>query len=244
MTKSVAVAMIVTSHASMGNGEVTGVWFEEVTAPYYAFLGKGARVEIFSIKGGAVPIDPRSRLERGKNPASVERFMDDAEAMQKLEHSRPITSLDVSDYDVLFMPGGHGTMWDFPGNPDLSKRISKAWTDGKVVAAVCHGPAALVGPVDDKGNPLVAGRRVSAFTDSEERAVGLDKTVPFMLETRLRELGARFEVGTDFTPFAVRDGRLVTGQNPMSSEKVAHLVMETVGEERGSTAAPRVDAER
>jgi putative intracellular protease/amidase len=108
----------------------------------------------------------------------------------------------------------------------LSATISQAWAAGKIVAAVCHGPASLAGPVDEAGHPLVAGKRVSSYTDSEERAAGLDKTVPFLLETRLRSLGAQFEKGPDFKPFAVRDGNLVTGQNPASSEKVARLTME------------------
>lgn len=226
---TIKVLVILTSHAVMGDsGQPTGLWAEELTTPYYAFIDAGAAVDIVSIDGGEVPIDPHSVRPSGQNPESVERFLKDETAMRAIKASRKIDAGAVGGYDAVFLPGGHGTMWDMPGNTALAALLSRAWTDGKVVAAVCHGPAGLVGAKDGDGRPIVSGRRVSAFSNAEEAAMGLSKTVPFLLESRLRELGARYESGPNFEPHAVRDGRLVTGQNPASSEEVARLVLEAV----------------
>lgn len=140
--------------------------------------------------------------------------------------------LSASAYSAVFLPGGHGTMWDLPESESLASLIGQAWGAGKVVAAVCHGPAGLVNARDENGKPLVAGRRVAAFTNTEEIAANMDKAVPFARETRIRELGAYYESGPDFQPFAVCDGRLVTGQNPASSEKVAELVLQALRESK------------
>lgn len=229
MTSTIKILLILTSHSLIGDtGQPTGVWFEELTTPYYAFIDAGAEVDIASIDGGKVPIDPHSLKAEGQNPASVERFQKDAAAMRKITNSKKVTDISADGYAAVFLPGGHGTMWDLPNSAALAALLSKAWTDGKVVAAVCHGPAGLVNVKDADGKPVVAGRRVSAFTNSEEAAAGIDKAVPFLLETRIRELGARYERGPDFQPFAVRDGNLVTGQNPASSEEAARLTLEAV----------------
>lgn len=229
MSTPLKILMILTSQATMGNTpQPTGVWFEEVATPYYAFIDAGAEVDIASIAGGKVPIDPHSRQADGANPPSVERFLEDKAAMARLEGSLKIDGVSADGYAAVFLPGGHGTMWDLPQSRPLADLLSTAWADGKVVAAVCHGPAGLLAARDVDGRPLLAGRRVSAFTDSEEAAAGLAGTVPFLLETRIRALGARYERGPDFQPFAVRDGRLVTGQNPASSEEVARLVLDAV----------------
>jgi putative intracellular protease/amidase len=224
------VAMILTSHGAMDNGTPTGAWLEEIAQPYFSLQDREAQISVFSILGGLVPIDPHSLLERGKNPASVERFLGDADAMHQLEHSRPLATLDVTKYEVLFTPGGHGTMWDFPDNAWLGEKITQAWARGAIVASLCHGPASLIGPTDISGKPLVAGKRLTCFTDHEERAAGLDKAVPFMLERRLRSLGAHVECGPNFMPHAIREGRLITGQNPQSSAKVAELAIEAIKE--------------
>ena len=142
------------------------------------------------------------------------------------------TSIDISGYDAVFLPGGHGTMFDYPGSEDLARLIERFDREGKIVAAVCHGPAGLVSAKKPDGTPFVAERRVAAFTDSEERAVGLDQAVPFLLETRMKELGAHHEGGPDFQPFALRDGNLVTGQNPASATRTAELVMEALTAKR------------
>ncbi|MDQ7989108.1 MAG: type 1 glutamine amidotransferase domain-containing protein [Candidatus Dactylopiibacterium sp.] len=225
------ILMILTSHASTGvASHPTGVWLEEFTTPYYAFVDAGAEVEVVSIAGGEVPVDPASVQPAGKNPASVERYLADAAVRARLAASPALQGVTAQSFDAVFLPGGHGTMWDLPASDALAALLGRAWGEGKVVSAVCHGPAGLVNARDEAGRPLVAGRRVAAFTNSEEIAAGLDKAVPFALETRLRELGARYESGPDFAPFALRDGRLVTGQNPASSERVAALVLEALRE--------------
>lgn len=231
MLNTLKILMILTSRATMGtSGAPTGVWFEEMSTPYYAFVDAGVEVEIASIEGGQIPVDPHSLHPSGKNPASVERFLLDEGAMKKIAQARKVSEMTTDRYAAVFLPGGHGTMWDLPRSQPLASLLGKAWADGKIVAAVCHGPAGLVNVKDATGQPLVAQRRISAFTNSEEAAVGLTATVPFSLENRLRELGARYESGPDFRPFAVRDGRLMTGQNPASSEAVAKLVLEALRE--------------
>ncbi|NSL55697.1 type 1 glutamine amidotransferase domain-containing protein [Uliginosibacterium aquaticum] len=227
------ILVILTSHATAGtSGQATGLWLEEFTTPYYAFVDAGAQVEVASIAGGQVPVDPHSIEAVGKNPASVERYLQDEALRTRLATSIKIDGLAAADYDAVFMPGGHGTMWDLPTSDTLARLVSTAWGEGKIVAAVCHGPAGLVNAKDEKGQPLVAGRRVAAFSNTEEVAAGMDKSVPFALETRIRALGAHYESGPDFQPFAVRDGRLVTGQNPASSAKVAELVLQALREAR------------
>jgi len=231
MSATLKILMILTSTATMGDdARPTGVWFEELSTPYYAFVDAGAEVEIASIQGGPVPIDPHSIRASG-NPPSVSRFLADEAAMRKLAASAKIDGrFAVDGYSAVFLPGGHGTMWDLPASTDLAGLLSRAWAQGKVLGAVCHGPAGLVNVKDVDGRPLVAGRHVAAFTNTEEEAAGLTRTVPFLLETRLRELGAVHERGPDFAPFARRDGRLITGQNPASSEAAARLTLDAVGD--------------
>ena len=221
------VVVICTSHGVMGDStQATGVWSEELTTPYYAFQDAGLTVEVASIGGGAVPIEPNSCKALGENTASVERYLKDGELQSKLLHSLPVSALNWADYDAVFLPGGHGVMWDLPSSETLARFLGAAYAHGRIIAAVCHGPAGLVNVKTPDGAPLVAGKRVTAFTNSEEQAVGLTSVVPFLLETRLRESGAHFQNGADFSPYAVRDNNLVTGQNPASSELVAQLVLE------------------
>lgn len=229
MLTKLKILMILTSSATMGDTpEPTGLWFEELATPYYAFVDADASVTLASIKGGPAPIDPRSVKPKGENEASVERFLGDETASASLQATIPIERIDVSDYDAVFLPGGHGTMWDLPESEALAALLGKAWASGKVVAAVCHGPAGLVNVMDETGAPLVKGRRVTGFSDSEERAVGLAEAVPFLLEARLRDLGGRYDSVADFQPFAIADGRLVTGQNPASSALTAKLTLEAL----------------
>jgi putative intracellular protease/amidase len=225
------ILIITTSAATMGaSDEPTGLWLEELTTPWYAFVDAGADLTLASIAGGKIPVDPRSVKPAGENDASVERALKDATFQRLIAETPKFDTLDASAYDAILLPGGHGTMFDYPQNAALAKLVAEFDAAGKVVAAVCHGPAGLVGARRADGTPVVAGRRVAAFTDSEERAAGLDKAVPFLLETRLKELGARHESGPDFKPFALRDGNLVTGQNPASAEPLARLVMEALVE--------------
>lgn len=219
------ILIVTTSHARMGDtGKPTGLWFEELATPYWVFRDAGAAVTLASVAGGPVPIDATSM--EGEIAESVRRFQADPDAMRQLTESVPVAALAAQDFDAVFLPGGHGTMWDLPDHAALTRLLEDAWAQGKTVSAVCHGPAGLVNVRDQDGRPIVAGRRVSSFTDSEERAVGLAEAVPFLLESRLVALGGQFDKAPDFEPFAVRDGQLVTGQNPASSAEVARLMLE------------------
>lgn len=223
------ILIVTTSHASLGDTDKkTGLWIEELTAPYYAFIDAGASVTVASIKGGAVPIDPGSQKNDGENSPSVERFRADEAAQKAIAHTPSINEVTASDYDAVFLPGGHGTMWDLPGCDRLAQIISETLEQGRIVSAVCHGPAGLVLAKTATGESVVKGRKVAAFTDSEESAVGLTETVPFLLESKLRELGADIQKTGNFEVFAVADGNLITGQNPMSSELVAQKVLSAI----------------
>lgn len=223
------ILIITTSSATMGTSdEPTGLWLEELTTPYYAFVDAGVDLTLASISGGKIPVDPRSLKPAGENDASVERALKDATFQRLITDTPKFDTLDGSGFDAIFLPGGHGTVFDYPQNAALADLVAEFDAAGKVIAAVCHGPSGLVAARRADGTPVVAGRRVAAFTDSEERAVGLDTAVPFLLETQLKELGARYESGPDFAPFVLRDGNLVTGQNPASSEPLAQLVMQVL----------------
>lgn len=227
MTEMRRILLVLTSHAVKGStGKPTGVWLEELAAPYYIFLAAGFDVDIASIAGGKVPLDPGS--VEGEPPECVSRFLADEKAMQAIIASRSLDRISAADYDAVFLPGGHGTMWDLPESQALASLLGDAWTGGKVVAAVCHGPSGLVSAKDADGRPIIAGRNVTGFSNSEEDAVALTDVVPFLLETRLTELGGIYASGPDFQPFALRDGKLVTGQNPASSEKTAELTVEAI----------------
>lgn len=233
------VLIVTTSHDQMGStGHPTGLWLEELATPYYALLDGGTDVTIASIKGGEVPLDPRSipaaagqsdgeePAEQQDLPASVHRFLADEEAMKSIKASLSVDQIDPHEFDAILLPGGHGTMWDLPDSQALARLLGALFDAGKFVSAVCHGPAGLVSAKRQDGRPLVEGKRVSAFTNSEEDGVGLRDVVPFLLEDRLQELGAHYEKAPDWHPFAVRDGTLITGQNPQSSERVAQLLLE------------------
>lgn len=222
MASAPRILIIVTSHAALGStGEPTGLWFEELAAPYYEFVGAGSQVDIASPKGGHPPIDPRSEQEPGD---AVKRFRDDPEAMQKLSETLRIA--DVREpYDAYFVVGGHGVMWDLAEDDTLAKLLGLAHGHGKVISAVCHGPAALLRVRSVDGEPLIKDRRVTGFSDEEERAVQLADKVPFLLESRLAEVGAQYERGPMWGSFVVADGRLITGQNPQSSVATAREVL-------------------
>lgn len=231
------ILFAVTSASTMvPSGKPTGVWLEELTTPYYALMGHGAEVTVATIKGGPVPIDPRSLDPEALRIESVRRYQCDADLRRAMAETPGIAEIDEAEFDALFMPGGHGTMFDLPESARLAEIVSRFVEQDKVIAAVCHGPVGLVSAIDAKGRPVVAGRRIAGFTDSEERAVGLDGEVPFLLETRLRELGARYENGPDFEAFAIRDGAIVTGQNPASAEATAALLMQALNAPHASAA--------
>ena len=199
-----------------------------MATPDWALKGHGVSVDIASVKGGQPPADPASAADEAVT-AAVERCQNDDAAMKSLKNSAELATVDVTAYDVVFFPGGHGTMWDLRQTSVVGEKIMDAHDNGAIIAAVCLGPAALFGATTKDGEALVKGRRVGGFTDAEERAAGLTDVVPFLLETELGTLGAIFE-GTEenLAAHAMRDGRLVTGQNPASSSQVARLIMEAL----------------
>jgi putative intracellular protease/amidase len=220
------ILMIVTSNARMGDtGKPTGLWAEELAVPYYALADAGVDVTLASPAGGPAPIDPGSVKPVGQNDPVVERFLADT-ALQALIAATPKASaFDGAEFDAVFFPGGHGTMWDLPVDDGVTRAVERAFAANKLIAAVCHGAAGLVTAKRPDGQSIVKDVRVNSFTDAEEVAVGLEKVVPFMLETRLRELGGRFEGTGNWQAFAIRDGQLITGQNPQSSHRVAELLL-------------------
>jgi putative intracellular protease/amidase len=221
---------IVTSNNVMGSsGKPTGLWLEELAAPYYALKDAGVEVTLASPKGGAAPFDASSIKPTGQNAPVVERFLQDKAAMHGAQTTARVADVKATDFDAVFLPGGHGTMWDLPQDAGVVQAVGSAYDAGKVVASVCHGAAGLVGAKKKDGTPVVASLRVNSFTDAEETAAGLMAVVPFALESRLRELGGKFEGGPNWGAYAVRDGQLITGQNPASSEKVAQLVLAALG---------------
>lgn len=219
------ILVLVTGADKMTNGKPTGLWLEEFAIPYKALSDAGYRIEVMTPKGGAAPIDPRSKPKPDQAAAWKE-------ASQRLLETKPLAAVAPDGFAAIFIPGGHGVMFDLAEDPVAAKLIQEFDAQGKPIAAVCHGPAALVKVVRKDGTPLVKGKRMAAFTDAEERAVELDKDMPFLLETRLRELGAKVETKNNFTAHAVRDGNLITGQNPASSEMTAKLLIETLSEEK------------
>jgi putative intracellular protease/amidase len=214
------VLMVVTSHGEMPTGERTGIWLSEFAEPFEVFRAAGFRITTASIRGGKAPIDPRS--------LTAEAEAKWAEAIRELDDTAPVESLDADGFDALFLPGGHGTMFDLPDNGKLQSLIRELFESGRPIGAVCHGPAGLVHVRLSDGAHLVKGRRVTAFTNEEERAVKLDGAMPFLLEDRLREAGAEFVAAEKWANHVEVDGRLVTGQNPQSGEAAARKLAELV----------------
>jgi putative intracellular protease/amidase len=223
------ILMVLTSNDRMDTtGKPTGLWADELAEPFYALTGAGAEVTLASTIGGPVPVDPGSVKPLGQNEPAVDRMLNDEALQRGITHTHRVDELSMKDFDAVFFPGGHGTMWDLPKSEGVRRIVEEADAQGKVIAAVCHGVAGLVTALRPDGEPVISGRRINSFTDSEERAAGLANVVPFLLESRLRTLGAKFENGPDWQPFAVRDGTLITGQNPRSSLQVAELVIEAL----------------
>ncbi|MCZ2722214.1 type 1 glutamine amidotransferase domain-containing protein [Marinomonas sp. 15G1-11] len=217
------ILMLVTGASSMTNGKPTGLWLEEFAVPYKTFIDAGYSIKVVTSNGGVVPIDPRS------NP-KPEQAIAWKDASERLQDTKPLSTVNAEDFAAIFIPGGHGVMFDLANDPAAAKLIQEFDTQGKFIAAVCHGPAALVNVVRKDGSLLVSGRKMTSFTDAEERAVRLDKDMPFLLETRLRELGAKIETRDNFTIHAIRDGNLITGQNPPSSGATAELMIKALSE--------------
>lgn len=224
------ILMVLTSAAKLGaEKKPTGFWFEEMATPYYILKEAGFEVDLASIKGGIPPIDPRSIDEKNAAIPSVKRFREDKETMRLLRRTTAIDRINTSEYIGVFLPGGHGAMMDFPTSKVLSEVVGGIWQAGGVLGAVCHGPAGLLSAKTNDKELIIKNKRINSFTNNEEDIVQLSDSVPFMLEDRIKELGGRFEKSViPFRSFAVRDGRLVTGQNPASSEQTAKLMIEAL----------------
>ena len=218
------ILMVLTSHDQLGNtGRKTGFWLEEFAAPYFVFKDAGVELTLASPKGGQPPLDPKSDLPENQTPAMT-RFKKDKMAQQALANTATLSSMNSEDFDTVFYPGGHGPMWDLAEDPVSIALLESFYNSGKPIALVCHSPGVLR-HVKYKGEPLVKGKHVTGFTDGEEEEVQLTKVVPFLVEDELLRLGAIFEKKANWQPFAITDGRLVTGQNPASSTAAAQALL-------------------
>jgi len=219
------VLMVLTSHDQLGDtGEKTGFWLEEFAAPYYRLLDAGVELTLASPAGGQPPLDPKSSQPDAQTDAT-RRFDADPDAQAALAHTVKLSEVSADKYDGVFYPGGHGPLWDLAVDGDSIALIAEFMAQGKPVSAVCHAPAVVVNVTAANGEPLVKGRQVTGFSNSEEAAVGLTDVVPFLLEDRLQALGGIYSAGEDWHPHAVVDGQLITGQNPGSSELVADKLL-------------------
>ncbi|HEY3268657.1 MAG TPA: type 1 glutamine amidotransferase domain-containing protein [Armatimonadota bacterium] len=215
------VLIVLTSHDQLGGtGKKTGFWLEEFAAPYYVLKDGGADITLASPKGGQPPLDPTSDLPANQTEAT-KRFRADDAAQAALANTRKLADVSADDFDAVFYPGGHGPLWDMPDNPTSIALIEAFARANKPVGAVCHAPAALVNARARDGRYLVAGKRVTGFSNAEEDGVGLSSVVPFLLEDRLRERGGVYSKGASWAPHVQVDGKLITGQNPASSGPAA-----------------------
>jgi putative intracellular protease/amidase len=230
------ILMVLTSHAQLGStGRQTGFWLEEFASPYYVFQDAGAEVTLASPAGGQPPLDPKSDEPDAQTDAT-RRFRADARAGHALQHTLPLAGVAGGDFDAVFYPGGHGPLWDLAESRDSITLIEATLAAGRPVAAVCHAPGVLRHAKAADGQPLVAGRRVTGFTNSEEAAAGLTDVVPFLVEDMLVQTGGLYEKGADWQPHVVTDGLLVTGQNPASSTAAAHALLAAMERRRVAAA--------
>lgn len=219
------ILFVLTSHDQLGNtGEKTGFWIEEFASPYYYLVDKGVDVILASPNGGQPPIDPTSDKPENQTEATI-RFKADKDLQEKLSKTHKLSEVSAKDYDAVFYPGGHGPLWDLAESADSAKLIESFYNSDKPVAFVCHAPAALKHVKNTSGEPLVKGKKVTGFTNSEEALVQLTDVVPFLVEDMLKQNGGIYSKAGDFEAYALEDGLLITGQNPASSEKVAELLL-------------------
>ncbi|KZS46140.1 glutamine amidotransferase [Paenibacillus glucanolyticus] len=216
------ILMVVTNHTDMQEGKKTGIWLSEFAEAYMAFQENGYEITVASPKGGAGPIDPGSVGDQ--TPQEI------LDASKHLENTKKLDNVMAEGFEGIFLPGGHGTMFDLPDNQKLQQLLREFYEAGKIVAAVCHGPAGLVGATLSNGQPLVAGKRVNAFTDREEETTGLGSYLPFLLESKIRDLGAILVAAPNWSTHVEVDGNLITGQNPQSTLAVTNAVLSKLGE--------------
>jgi len=219
------ILMVLTSHDKLGDtGNKTGFWLEEFAAPYYVFKDAGADVALTSPLGGQPPLDPSSDAEDAQTEAT-KRFKADNAAQKELANTVVLDSIDAEGFDAIFYPGGHGPLWDLAEDAASVALIETFAASDRPVGAVCHAPAVLKHPKGADGKPLVSGKTVTGFTNAEEEAVGLTQVVPFLVEDMLKANGGDYQKGDDWASFVVVDGKLVTGQNPASSEAAASKLL-------------------
>lgn len=222
------VLMVLTSHDRLGDtGRKTGFWLEELAAPYYIFKNAGFEITLASPEGGQPPLDPKSN-EPGFQTDDTRRFEADEEATAALASTKKLAEVNASDYDTVFYPGGHGPLWDLAESRDSRALIEDFVASNRPVALVCHAPGVLRDVQAADGRPLVEGKKVTGFTNSEEAAVGLTEVVPFLVEDELKSKGGLYASGPDWSSFVVQDGLLITGQNPASSAEAARRLVEEV----------------
>ena len=223
------ILMVLTSHDRLGDtGEKTGFWLEEFAAPYYALKEAGATLTVVSPLGGQPPLDPKSD-EADSQTDATRRFKADPAAQAVLAHTGKLSEVKAADFDAVFYPGGHGPLWDLAEDRHSIALIEQMIAAGKPVATVCHAPGVLRHVKGTDGKPLVNGKRVTGFTNTEEEAVGLTKIVPFLVEDMLKANGGEYSKLGDWQPYAITDGLLVTGQNPASSEAAAEALIKLLG---------------
>ncbi|MEH6724705.1 MAG: type 1 glutamine amidotransferase domain-containing protein [Hyphomicrobiales bacterium] len=220
------ILMVLTSHDQLGNtGKKTGFWLEEFAAPYYVFKDAGADITLASPKGGQSPLDPSSDAADAQTEAT-KRFKGDDAAQKALANTDVLSSVSADGFDAIFYPGGHGPLWDLAEDGDSKKLIETFAASDRPVGAVCHAPAVFRHPKGADGKPLVSGKQVTGFANTEEAGVGLTDIVPFLVEDMLKENGGTYKKGDDWASFVVVDGKLVTGQNPASSEEAARKLLD------------------
>lgn len=219
------ILMVLTSHDKLGNtGEKTGFWLEEFAAPYYVFKNAGAEIALASPLGGQPPLDPKSDAPDFQTEAT-HRFKADSAAQAVLASTLKLADISAADFDAVFYPGGHGPLWDLAEDASSIALIEAMLASGKPVAAVCHAPGVLRHPKTSEGTPVVQGKTVTGFTNTEEEAIGLTEIVPFLVEDMLRQNGGKYSKLADWQPHVVTDGLLITGQNPASSEPAAKALL-------------------
>jgi putative intracellular protease/amidase len=222
------ILMVLTSHDELGTtGRKTGFWLEELAAPYYAFKDAGAEITLASPKGGQPPLDPKSN-EPANQTADTHRFEADADATAALATTVKLADVSAADFDTVFYPGGHGPLWDLAEDKTSIDLIESFLAADKPVALVCHAPGVLRHVKTPGGRPLVEGRKVTGFANSEEDAVGLTEVVPFLVEDELKALGGVYSRGPDWGSYVIEDGLLITGQNPGSSPATARALMDAL----------------
>ena len=223
------ILIVLTSHDKLGDtGRKTGFWLEELAAPYYVFKDAGADITLASPLGGQPPLDPKSDAPDAQTDAT-RRFKADASAKAALAATRKLSDVSAADYDAVFYPGGHGPLWDLAQDPRSVALIEAALASAKPVAAVCHAPGVLRDVKGADGRPLVQGKAVTGFANTEEAAVGLTDVVPFLVEDMLKQKGGNYSRGPDWGVHVVADGLLITGQNPASSAAAAKALLERLG---------------